>query len=155
MLSPWSCTYDSFAVRQMACHPDLVLRSKTSKYVQTEEEAVCRLCHDTVSPSKSKHLRWTTRTVVVHIRPKTRSCRNVIICSIESASLSICLGTKSLPSVGETDTSVPHQVADQNRLPTGSRVSRVSYRADHRLASRSGRVWGGKEVEEARYLGKA
>jgi len=32
----------------MACHPDLVLRSKTSKYVQTEEEAVCRLCHDTV-----------------------------------------------------------------------------------------------------------
>ncbi|KAG7562833.1 hypothetical protein FFLO_01662 [Filobasidium floriforme] len=46
-------------MRQMACHPDLVLRSKTSKYVQTEEEAVCRLCHDTAEDaivSKCNHL---------------------------------------------------------------------------------------------------
>jgi DNA repair protein RAD16 len=42
----------------MACHPDLVLRSKTSKYVQTEEEAVCRLCHDTVSSIKLEYIRW-------------------------------------------------------------------------------------------------
>jgi DNA repair protein RAD16 len=37
-------------VRQMACHPDLVLRSKTSVLVKDHvDNAVCRLCNDTVS----------------------------------------------------------------------------------------------------------
>ncbi|CAK9784888.1 hypothetical protein CC85DRAFT_283856 [Cutaneotrichosporon oleaginosum] len=35
-------------MRQMACHPDLVLRSKTSSLAQSSEEGtVCRLCNDT------------------------------------------------------------------------------------------------------------
>jgi hypothetical protein len=38
------------AVRQMACHPDLVLRSKKAKYIaNVGEEVVCRICNDVVS----------------------------------------------------------------------------------------------------------
>lgn len=37
----------------MACHPDLVLKSKTAmkdvKDMETTEGTVCRLCNDTVS----------------------------------------------------------------------------------------------------------
>ena len=39
-------------MRQMACHPDLVLRSKTAMLKDMESTAegtVCRLCQDTVS----------------------------------------------------------------------------------------------------------
>jgi hypothetical protein len=38
-------------VRQMACHPDLVLRSKTSslKAIDVDQGNVCRLCQDSVS----------------------------------------------------------------------------------------------------------
>lgn len=37
-------------MRQMACHPDLVLRGKTAKILpEAEEGTVCRLCNDQVS----------------------------------------------------------------------------------------------------------
>ena len=40
----------TLAVRQMACHPDLVLRGKTAKILpEAEEGTVCRLCNDEVS----------------------------------------------------------------------------------------------------------
>lgn len=42
-------------MRQMACHPDLVLKSKTAmknvKDMEMNEGTVCRLCQDTVSPA--------------------------------------------------------------------------------------------------------
>jgi DNA repair protein RAD16 len=39
-----------YSVRQMACHPDLVLRSKRAKYIpDVGEEVVCRICNDVVS----------------------------------------------------------------------------------------------------------
>lgn len=37
-------------VRQMACHPDLVLRSKNSALTDVQEGTVCRICNDTVRP---------------------------------------------------------------------------------------------------------
>ncbi|KAK4686807.1 DNA repair protein RAD16, partial [Tremellales sp. Uapishka_1] len=47
-------------MRQMACHPDLVLRGKTSSYVKdVNEEVVCRLCNDTAEDaivSACKHV---------------------------------------------------------------------------------------------------
>lgn len=49
-------------MRQMACHPDLVLRSKTnaSKFLPEEAEGtVCRLCNDFAEDaiqSKCKHV---------------------------------------------------------------------------------------------------
>lgn len=47
-------------VRQMACHPDLVLRSRTSVLVQNQDEAsVCRLCNDQAEDaimSQCKHV---------------------------------------------------------------------------------------------------
>lgn len=47
-------------VRQMACHPDLVLRSKNSVLVKDQEEAsVCRLCNDQAEDaimSQCKHV---------------------------------------------------------------------------------------------------
>jgi DNA repair protein RAD16 len=49
-------------MRQMACHPDLVLRSKTnaSQFVQDASEAtVCRLCNDVAEDaiqSKCRHI---------------------------------------------------------------------------------------------------
>ena len=49
-------------MRQMACHPDLVLRSKTnaSQFVQDASEAtVCRLCNDIAEDaiqSKCRHI---------------------------------------------------------------------------------------------------
>lgn len=34
-------------MRQMACHPDLVLKSKTSSLAQpTQEGSICRICND-------------------------------------------------------------------------------------------------------------
>jgi DNA repair protein RAD16 len=51
-------------MRQMACHPDLVLRSKTNatQFVQDASEAtVCRLCNDIAedtiqSKSRCRHI---------------------------------------------------------------------------------------------------
>ena len=49
-------------MRQMACHPDLVLRSKTNatQFVQDASEAtVCRLCNDVAEDaiqSKCRHI---------------------------------------------------------------------------------------------------
>jgi len=48
-------------MRQMACHPDLVLRSKTNtnKFVPEEEGTVCRICNDIAEDaiqSKCKHV---------------------------------------------------------------------------------------------------
>lgn len=49
-------------MRQMACHPDLVIRSKTnaSKFIADVAEAtVCRLCNDTAEDaiqSKCHHI---------------------------------------------------------------------------------------------------
>lgn len=43
----------------MACHPDLVLRSKTSTLAQsTEEGTVCRICNDTVRLERSFLISW-------------------------------------------------------------------------------------------------
>jgi SNF2 family DNA or RNA helicase len=34
-------------MRQLACHPDLVIRSKTSSYIEDlDETTICRLCHE-------------------------------------------------------------------------------------------------------------
>jgi len=49
-------------MRQMACHPDLVLRSKTNqnKFLEDSSEAtVCRLCNDIAEDaiqSKCRHI---------------------------------------------------------------------------------------------------
>jgi DNA repair protein RAD16 len=49
-------------MRQMACHPDLVIRSQKNAgvFVNTEEEAtVCRLCNDVAEDaiqSKCRHI---------------------------------------------------------------------------------------------------
>ncbi|KAF8629639.1 hypothetical protein AX15_003370 [Amanita polypyramis BW_CC] len=48
-------------MRQMACHPDLVIRSKTSgnQFVQDEEATVCRICNDVAEDaiqSKCRHI---------------------------------------------------------------------------------------------------
>lgn len=48
-------------MRQMACHPDLVLRSKQAKYIPEagQEEIVCRICNDVADDaivSKCNHI---------------------------------------------------------------------------------------------------
>ncbi|WVO13666.1 hypothetical protein L204_101287 [Cryptococcus depauperatus] len=46
-------------MRQMACHPDLVLRSKNSTTFKVQEGTVCRLCNDTAEDaimSQCKHV---------------------------------------------------------------------------------------------------
>lgn len=46
-------------MRQMACHPDLVLRSKTSKVNDVSEGTVCRICNDAAEDaimSSCKHV---------------------------------------------------------------------------------------------------
>ena len=49
-------------MRQMACHPDLVLRSKTSgtQFVQDDAETtICRICNDVAEDaiqSKCRHI---------------------------------------------------------------------------------------------------
>lgn len=56
----------------MACHPDLVLRSKTSTYVKDiNDEAVCRLCNDAVGLSFSDRvLDAETGVVLGRRRPR-------------------------------------------------------------------------------------
>ncbi|KGB78124.2 DNA repair protein RAD16 [Cryptococcus deuterogattii R265] len=46
-------------MRQMACHPDLVLRSKNSTLTDVQEGTVCRICNDTAEDaimSQCKHV---------------------------------------------------------------------------------------------------
>ena len=58
----WWCYKRLTRMRQMACHPDLVLRSKTNatQFVQDASEAtVCRLCNDVAEDaiqSKCRHI---------------------------------------------------------------------------------------------------
>jgi hypothetical protein len=74
-------------MRQMACHPDLVLRSKTAmkdvKDHESTEGTVCRLCQDTVCGPIPVGEQGSTS------RPKTRSFLPVGTYSTASASASI------------------------------------------------------------------
>lgn len=88
MLCVFVNSYLVFAVRQMACHPDLVLRSKQAKYIpNVGEEVVCRICNDVVSESGfSKLSDFPPTNKLAPLRRKMPSFQSVTTFLIENAS---------------------------------------------------------------------
>ncbi|KAF8966406.1 SNF2 family N-terminal domain-containing protein [Flammula alnicola] len=90
-------------MRQMACHPDLVLRSKTNaaKFVaDTDGEAtVCRICNDIAEDaiqSKCRHIfdrecirQYLEAALETHVRPACPVCHLPLTIDLESPALEL------------------------------------------------------------------
>lgn len=94
-------------MRQMACHPDLVLKSKTNAHVFAPEDAgeatVCRLCNDVAEDaiqSKCRHIfdracikqyvDTIEEGVIVGLLSDTFTHRLIYLCISPNAQYAIC-----------------------------------------------------------------
>ncbi|EJD52675.1 hypothetical protein AURDEDRAFT_55390 [Auricularia subglabra TFB-10046 SS5] len=91
-------------MRQMACHPDLILKSKKNSIVQTSEATVCRLCNDIAEDaiqSKCRHIFVRDRLPVrstIFMRHRTASpacpvCHLPLSIDLEAPALEIDEGS--------------------------------------------------------------
>ncbi|WVQ75250.1 hypothetical protein IAR50_004863 [Cryptococcus sp. DSM 104548] len=91
-------------MRQMACHPDLVLRSKNSTLAEINEGTVCRLCNDTAEDaimSQCKHV-FDRECIKQYLevkqarghKPECPVCHIEISIDLEAEALELDDGTK-------------------------------------------------------------